>query len=147
MLTLSSPAFHHGARLPRRFTAEGENVSPPLVWAGVPAGTKEFVLICEDPDAPAKPWVHWLVYNISPLTRSFPEGRAPAAHQGRTNLDGSGYHGPLPPAGDGPHHYHFRIYALDTHLDVSPDADRDEVLAAMEGHILEDGELVGTYER
>lgn len=148
MMTVTSSAFEPGARIPTQYTGEGENVSPPLSWSGAPEGTKEFALICDDPDAPrAEPWVHWVVYKIPADSSSLPEGSAGGALEGKTSSGRSAYGGPMPPRGHGVHHYHFKIYALDQPLDLKPGATKDELLNAMTGHILAEGDLVGTYER
>lgn len=159
-MKLTSPEFRNSAAIPLRFTGEGRGISPPLNWSGVPEETREFVLICEDPDAPIRPgadhpFVHWVIYNLSPTVTQLPEGLATSerleapvwAHQGRNSFRKIGYGGPLPPQGHGPHHYVFKLYALDTELAVPPGASRDAVLAAMQGHILDETELVGTFER
>jgi Raf kinase inhibitor-like YbhB/YbcL family protein len=148
-LVLSSPAFDSGKPIPRRHTGEGEDLSPPLVWSGLPPGTLELALICDDPDAPRPtPWVHWVRYGIPPTTRSLPEGAARPGVDGANSWpEGKGYRGPMPPPGHGVHHYHFRLYALDTTLDLEPGATKAQLLAAMQDHILAMADLVGTYER
>ncbi len=156
-LTITSTAFHDGAPIPKRFTGDGENHSPPLTFAHVPTATKELALICEDPDAPsAQPWVHWVIYKISPDTRMLPEGiphpanlRIPeGAVQGSNSWGTSslGYRGPEPPPGK-LHHYHFHLYALDAPLDVKSGLDKNGLVAAMKGHVVAEAELVGTYQR
>ena len=149
MLTVTSSAFAAGAAIPKRFTGTGEDLSPPLDIGGVPAGTKELALICDDPDAPrAEPWVHWVLTGLPPSATHFDEGRVPAgAVLGKNDFGRLGYGGPMPPRGHGTHHYHFAIYALDVALGLRPGATRAEVVAAMQGHILARGELVGTFER
>jgi Raf kinase inhibitor-like YbhB/YbcL family protein len=157
---LTSSAFKSGAAIPRKHSGEGDDVSPSLAWEGAPDGTKEYELICDDPDAPSpEPWVHWVIYGIPADARALPEGvksnvpelKEPfAARQGRNSWPSGttvGYRGPSPPPGHGTHHYHFRLYALDTHLDLSPSATKQQVLDAMKGHVLAEAELVGTYER
>ncbi len=155
-LTVSSSAFGHNEAIPTKYTGEGQDVSPALSWSGVPAGTRELALICDDPDAPrAEPWVHWVIYKIPPGGTGLPQNVAktetlatPAgAVQGTNSWGRVGYGGPMPPPGHGVHHYHFKLYALDSPLDLGPGATKDELLAAMQGHILAQGELVGTYER
>jgi hypothetical protein len=154
-IEVSSPAFGNGEAIPRKFTGEGADVSPALQWSGVPAGAASIALICDDPDAPiAEPFVHWVIFNLPADTKGLPEGvpanptvDAPSAMQGENFFGNVGYGGPMPPEGHGTHHYHFKIYALDARLDLEPGAGKPEVLAAMEGHILDEGELVGTYER
>jgi Raf kinase inhibitor-like YbhB/YbcL family protein len=158
-IRICSAAFAEGEVIGKQFTGDGEDISPPLSWEGVPEGTKELALICDDPDAPtAQPWVHWVIYKLPPdlceLPQSVPPGpriEAPvAAFQGRNSWSSGqtiGYRGPAPPPGHGIHHYHFRLYALDCELEVNPAIDKDALLEAMDGHILDEGELVGTYRR
>lgn len=157
-MRLDSPAFGDGAGIPRRHTADGSDLSPPLVWSDVPSGTKELALIADDPDAPrAEPWVHWVLYGILSDSRELPEGIAreprPASldgvAQGVNSFadDRIGYRGPAPPRGHGPHHYGFTLYALDTILDLAPGATKDELLEAMDGHVLATADLTGVYER
>lgn len=148
MLTVTSSAFGSGEKIPKKYTGEGENISPPLAWSGAPEGTKEFAIICDDPDAPmAEPFVHWVAYNIPAERTSFKEGKAGGATEGVNNFGKTGYRGPMPPPGHGVHHYHFKVYALDANLGLKPGITKKELLEAMEGHILAEGELVGTYER
>jgi Raf kinase inhibitor-like YbhB/YbcL family protein len=147
-IELSSPAFEAGATIPKKHTGEGQDVSPPLQWSGLPQSTKEIAIICDDPDAPTqKPFVHWVVYKIPADRTGFPEGGTGGALEGTNDFGGRGYGGCMPPRGHGVHHYHFKVYALDTELDAPAGLSKDELLAAMEGHILDEGELVGTYER
>ena len=158
-LTVTSEAFKAGAPIPKKYTEDGEDVSPPLSWQNAPAGTKELALICDDPDAPvAEPWVHWVIYKIPASVTKLPEGvpadaelKSPAgARQGVNTWQSGrtvGYRGPAPPKGHGTHHYHFRVYALDAPLSLHAKATKKELLAAMKGHILAEGELIGTYER
>lgn len=145
---VSSPAFEAGGTIPRRHTGEGEDVSPPLEWSGLPEGTRELALICDDPDAPMpEPFVHWVLYKIPANKSGLSEGSAEGALEGRNSFGKVGYGGPMPPEGHGTHHYHFKVYALETQLDATPGLSKDQLLAAMEGHVLAEGELVGTYER
>jgi Raf kinase inhibitor-like YbhB/YbcL family protein len=155
-ITIQSGAFKPNDRIPRRHTGDGDDVSPPLSWANVPSGAKELALICDDPDAPrADPWVHWLIYKLPAGTTALPEGvatseklDAPAgAMQGRNSWGMIGYRGPAPPKGHGTHHYHFKLYALDASLDAKAGLDKDALLAKMKGHILAEGEVIGTYSR
>ncbi len=158
-MVLSSSAFEPNRDIPAKYTADGEDVSPPLSWQGVPEGTQEFVLICDDPDAPTPdPWVHWVMYKIPGSTRSLPEAIPPqerleqpaGALQGVNSWHTGrriGYRGPSPPPGSGVHHYHFKLYALDAPLDLPPGATKEEVLRAIQGHVLAQAELVGTYRR
>jgi Raf kinase inhibitor-like YbhB/YbcL family protein len=157
-IKMSSGAFEAGQPIPKLYTGDGDDRSPPLSWNGVPTGTKEFALICDDPDAPTpKPWVHWVIYKIPAQTKSLEEGvpRQPepptpkGALQGVNSFpsDNIGYRGPAPPKGHGTHHYHFKLYALDAPLNLKAALDKEAVLAAMKGHILGEGEIIGTYER
>jgi len=147
-MKITSSAFTAGGPIPRRYTGEGEDVSPPLAWDAVPDGTKEFALICDDPDAPLpEPWVHWVVYRIPPDVRSLPEGDIGDAVEGRNSWGRIGYGGPMPPPGHGVHHYHFRLYALDAPLHLKPGTTKEDLLAAMAGHVLAEAEVVGTYRR
>ena len=147
-IELSSSAFEPDGAIPTKHTAEGQDVSPPLRWSGLPEGTKELALICDDPDAPtAKPFVHWVLYKIPPDLEGLSEGSTEGALEGKNDFGGTGYGGCMPPRGHGVHHYHFKVYALDAELDAAPGLSRDELLEAMEGHVLDEGELVGTYER
>jgi len=155
-LTLTSEAFGAGQPIPKKYTGEGANVSPALHWTGAPVETQEFVLICDDPDAPRpQPWVHWVLYKIHSGTDNLPEGielsPQPAiptgARQGMNDFGQSGYGGPMPPKGHGVHHYHFTLYALDRELDLRSGLKKQDVLEAIEGHILAEGKLIGTYER
>ena len=151
-LQLSSPAFPHGEAIPAKYTADGADVSPPLQWSDPPAETRSFVLICDDPDAPRGTWVHWLIWNIPADARRLPEGiptkreLPDGARQGTNDFGRIGYGGPAPPPGK-PHRYFFRLYALDTVLDVPAGARRPELEQAMQGHVLARGELMGTYGR
>jgi Raf kinase inhibitor-like YbhB/YbcL family protein len=145
---IKSADFDAGAPIPRKHTGEGPDVSPGLAWSGVPEGTREFALICDDPDAPrTKPWVHWVFYGIPPQTNSLPEGVKGVGVEGRNDFGRSGYGGPMPPKGHGTHHYHFKLYALDAPVTLEPGAMKEELLAAMKGHVLGEAELIGTYER
>jgi Raf kinase inhibitor-like YbhB/YbcL family protein len=158
-MTLQSTAFLNGETIPVKYTGEGQNVSPPLEWRGVPQSARELVLICDDPDAPtAEPWVHWLIYNLPPETQSLPEQiprddqiqEPVSAAQGLNSWpDGEnmGYLGPMPPKGHGVHHYHFKLYALDTAINLRPGVNKSQLLTAMSNHIVATAELIGTYER
>ncbi|HKK70335.1 MAG TPA: YbhB/YbcL family Raf kinase inhibitor-like protein [Candidatus Krumholzibacteria bacterium] len=155
-MRVSSEAFDHGDRIPVEYSQDGDNLSPPLEIEGVPEGAEEIVLLAYDPDAPTPhPWVHWLVYGIPPGVRSLPEGirvsprpeRPPGARQGLNTSGDAGYEGPAPPVGDGVHELHFKAYALDQTLDLEPGADPQTVLEVMLDHVIDYGELVGTFER
>lgn len=150
---ISSPDFKTNIHLPKDFTCEGSNKAPQLQWQNAPAKTKSFVLMCDDPDAPAGTWVHWVVYNIPAgktdlsyiADRS--EKLADGTMQGLNSWPHVGYDGPCPPKGHGMHHYHFKLYALDTMLALKPKATKQEVEAAMKSHVLAQTEIVGLYER
>ena len=154
-LTISSEAFEHQGRIPRKYTCEGEDISPPLAWSGLPDGAKSLVLIVDDPDAPdpAKPrmtWVHWVLYDIPVTADRLDEDVAPAAlpagtREGFNDWKRTGYGGPCPPIGR--HRYFHKLYALDAELgDLGP-ATKTEVEGAMKGHVLAEGVLMGTYQK
>jgi Raf kinase inhibitor-like YbhB/YbcL family protein len=142
-MKITSSAFHEGANIPSKFTCDGSDTSPPLQIAGVPSGAKSLVLIVDDPDAPSGLFTHWLVWNIPPQTGSIAEGSAPKGVQGANDFGKSGYGGPCPPPGT--HRYSFKIFALDRELELRSGAKRSQVDAAMKGHIIAQGELVGRY--
>jgi Raf kinase inhibitor-like YbhB/YbcL family protein len=150
---MNSPAFGDGDPIPPKFTRDGDNLSPPLEWRDPPPGTKSFLLMVDDPDAPSGVFRHWGVYNIAPDRSALPEG---VGHGVKTESLGHGvndfgnprYDGPSPPPGHGTHHYHFRLAALDTpRLSLAPEARVVDVWAAARPHMLGEAELVGTYER
>jgi Raf kinase inhibitor-like YbhB/YbcL family protein len=160
-IELTTTAFEPGGPIPAQHTEDGEDASPPLAWSGVPEGTKELALICDDPDAPspkrpaAEPWVHWLLYKIRAETTGLSEGiprparldDPPGAVQGKNSWRTTGYRGPAPPPGSGTHRYVFKLYALDTELEIEPDVDKQALITAMSGHVIGKGRLIGTYER
>ena len=148
-LHVSSPAFGPDARLDKKYGGDGGNLSPPLEWSGAPGGTKEFALVCHDPDAPMPHgFTHWVVYGIPAGTTKLPEGQKPEAFVPGVNSAGRrGYMGPYPPNGHGVHHYYFWVYALGTESKLKPGLDRAHLLDAISGSILEQARLVGTYER
>ena len=158
-MRITSPAFEDGQRIPKPYTEDGNNISPPLRFADVPANATELALIVDDPDAPRDdPFVHWTLYkipvDIDALAENLPRGadelRKPAgALQGRNSFSkhNIGYRGPAPPKGHGVHHYHFRLYALDRPLVLAAGVERDALDEAMRGRVLARTELVGTYER
>lgn len=152
-LDLRSEAFGPQERIPRKYTDDGEDISPPLAWEGTPEDAVQLALICDDPDAPRPdPWVHWVLYGLSAASRHLDEGIAPkeevaGVRQGKNSWDRIGYGGPAPPRGHGTHHYHFKLYALSDALDLEPGATKGQVERAMKGKILDQTELVGTYER
>ena len=144
--SLGSPDFTNGADIPKQFTCSGEDRSPALEWNGAPAGTKSFALIVDDPDAPVGMWVHWVVWNIDPATREIAEDSVPrAATQGKNDWKRNGYGGPCPPSGV--HRYFFKLYALDTRLNLGAGTTKNDLEKAMEGHILAKSELIGLYKR
>ena len=152
-LALQSPVFADGRQIPGRYSAYGDDVSPPLAWQAVP-GAKSYALVMEDPDAdrPA-PYVHWVAWNIPAGVTALPEGLSTdprlddpdGMRQGLNDRGAAGYFGPRPPAGSGVHHYHVQVFALDSMLDIDPGADRNALLKAMRGHVLARARLVGTY--
>lgn len=150
-LTLRSTAFADGERIPERFVRRHGNLSPPLEWTGAPNETKSFVLVVEDPDAPGGIFRHWAVYDIPPERMRLEEGsgrHGTSLRQGANDFGNAGYDGPEPPEGHGPHHYHFRLAALDIdHLDIGPQQRAEEIWDAAQPHVLEQTELVGVYER
>jgi len=148
---LTSSAFAAGESIPRKYTCDGDDVSPPLEWTDPPAGTQSFALICDDPDAPVGTWVHWVVYDLPAETRGLPEA-VPAdadlpggGRSGENSWRRLGYGGPCPPSGT--HRYFFKLYALDTVLGLDAGAGKKQVLKAMEGHVLAQAEVMGTYSR
>lgn len=153
-LTVSSAAFSPGGAIPRKYSAYGQSISPPLAWHGAPQHTKSFALILEDPDAPTPaPFVHWIAFDIAAGVSSLPTGLATEARlsspvslrQGTNGTGRAGYFGPRPPAGDEAHHYHFEVFALDSVLPESAGTSRDALIAALDGHVLAQGELIGTF--
>lgn len=148
--SLESPAFHNGGTIPRKYARRGDNLSPPLVWQGAPAGTKSFALIIEDPDAPSGTFRHWAVYDIPGDRTQLPEGAGNGASklkQGVNDFGDASYDGPQPPAGHGVHHYHFRLAALDVEtLPIAVGEDVARIWAKARPHILAEADLVGTFE-
>jgi hypothetical protein len=140
-----SSAFQEGGDIPSKFTCDGSDSSPPLQITGVPSEAKTLVLIADDPDAPGGLFTHWLVWNIPPQTNSIAEGSAPKGVHGANDFGKSGYRGPCPPPGT--HRYSFKIFALDRELDLGSGAKRSQVNAAMKGHVIAQGELIGRYAR
>jgi Raf kinase inhibitor-like YbhB/YbcL family protein len=147
---VASPAFAAGGAIPLRHSAYGDGLSPALTWSGLPAETRSVALMMEDPDARStRPFVHWLAWNVDPALGGLPEGvtadvRPAGMSQGRNSRGGLGYFGPRPP-GSLPHHYHFQLFALDAPLRLAEGADREALLAAMRGHVVAKGELVGLF--
>ncbi len=149
-MKLVSSAFADGAAIPRRFTCDGDDVSPPLQWSGSPGGTESFVLLCEDPDAPGGTWHHWAAYDIDASVTQLAEGAArnKKLKQAVNDFRKPGYGGPCPPPGHGPHHYQFRLLALATdHLRLDPHASCRDVEREARKHLLAEAVLVGWYQR
>jgi Raf kinase inhibitor-like YbhB/YbcL family protein len=152
LMQLTSTAFSQGESIPVKYSCDDENLSPPLKWSGAPPGVKSFALIADDPDAPVGTWVHWVVFELQPTTAELPEGLPKSqflpggAKQGLNDFKHLGYGGPCPPPGKA-HRYFFKLYALDSLLDLKPGATKKEVERAIEKHILAQGELMGLYKR
>ena len=156
-MKVTSTAFLEGGTIPKEYTADGDDISPPLFWSGAPAGTKTFAVVCDDPDAPRNdPWVHWVLFNLAANATSdsyvLPE-HVPAqedlgalGRQGRNDFRKIGYGGPAPPPGK-PHRYYFKVYALNVLLDIKPGATKQQLEHAMKGHIVAEGKLMGKYGR
>ena len=150
-LSLQSSAFTHGGVIPKKFACDSD-ISPALQWSEPPAGTQSFALIADDPDAPIGTWVHWVIFNIPADQRELAEGVPPdgtlasGAKQGKNDFKKIGYGGPAPPKGK-PHRYYFKLYALDSMLELNEGASKKDVERAMKGHILASGELMGLYGR
>ncbi len=150
-IKLTSSAFSEGQPIPRAYTCDGVNISPPLEWSGVPKTAKTIAIVCDDPDAPGGTWVHWVLYNLPgdniglvenlPVTESLKAG----GFQGSNDFGKIGYGGPCPPSGT--HRYFFRVYAIDSELPLKAGATKAELMKAMEGHVLLQGQLMGTYRR
>jgi hypothetical protein len=150
-LRVQSSAFSEGGAIPRQYTCDGRDLSPPLSFSGLPPEAKSLALICDDPDAPGKTWVHWVLYNLPPGSKGLPEG-VPATKdvpgggaQGNNDFRKIGYGGPCPPSGT--HRYFFKLYALDGQVSLPPGATKQDLLRAMEGHVLAEGKLSGKYTR
>ncbi len=145
-MKLSSPEFNEGEFIPKKYSCEGADISPPLNISGAPEDAKSLALIVDDPDAPSGTWVHWVVWNIMPSWQigegSVPEG----GMQGKNDFGKMNYGGPCPPSGPA-HRYYFKLYALDTELELSPGATKEELLSAMEGHILAQAQIMGKYKK
>jgi Raf kinase inhibitor-like YbhB/YbcL family protein len=152
-LDLKSDAFVNGQSIPAKYSCIGKNVSPALTWSDPPAGAQSFALIVDDPDAPAGTWVHWVLYNIPADRRSLPEdlpvagknAEPNAIYFGKNSSGNTRYDGPCPPSGT--HRYYFKLYALDTLINLVPGATKNELLSQMQGHILAQGELMGTFSK
>jgi Raf kinase inhibitor-like YbhB/YbcL family protein len=154
-LSITSTAFSEGQPISQKYTCQGSDISPPLAWipqGGTPAAIKSFALIMDDPDAPIGTWVHWVLYDLPATVTGLPENTPKSqellngAKQGLNSWPRLGYGGPCPPPGK-PHRYFFKLYALDTMLNLKPGATKKDVEAAMKGHVLAEGQLMGTYQR
>jgi Raf kinase inhibitor-like YbhB/YbcL family protein len=150
--TITSPAFQNGEVIPTRYTRDGENLSPPLEWRDAPPETKSFVLVVEDPDAPSGTFRHWALYNIPAGATGLPEGASGqgpgGAGEGVNGFGNARYDGPQPPKNHGPHHYHFRLAALDVpQLDIPASAKAEDIWTKAQPHIIAEAEVVGVYER
>jgi len=150
-ITVSSTAFEEEGMIPKKYTCDGANISPPLTFSGVPEGSRSLALISDDPDAPAGTWVHWVLFNIPPEMTGLPENVPPdetladGSRHGVTDFGHFGYGGPCPPSGT--HRYFFKLYALDTVLNLSGRVTKDQLETAMQTHILAQGKLMGRYQR
>lgn len=144
-LILTSPAFEYGKSIPSKYTCDGEDLNPPLEISGINFSTKSLTLIMDDPDAPAGVWVHWVKWNIPTSTTSISEGQEPGGVSGKGTGGNLDYKGPCPPSGE--HRYFFKLYALDTILDLQKGADKKELEKAMQGHILQQTKLMGLYKK
>ena len=150
-IEVTSSAFAEGGMIPKKCTCDGQDISPPLEWNHVPAGAKSVALIADDPDAPGKTWVHWVIYDLPGDTHELHENvphdktLPNCAKQGLTDFKKIGYGGPCPPSGT--HRYYFKVYALDKKLDLTPGATKPQLLDAMKGHVVAEGQLMGKYSR
>ena len=152
-IEVKSTAFQDGAMMPKLYTCDGKDISPPLSWTGVPAEAKSIALIMDDPDAPVGTWIHWVLFNIPPDTKSLVENIPRALSLPNGGVHGAnswgkkkvGYGGPCPPSGT--HRYYFKVYALDTKLNLGSGATVDQIQKAMKGHVMAEGQLMGKYKR
>jgi Raf kinase inhibitor-like YbhB/YbcL family protein len=150
-IKLTSSAFSEGGMIPRRYTCDAEDVSPDLSWSGLPEGTKSFALICDDPDAPMGTWVHWVLFNLPADLTALPVAIPPdkslanGGVHGKNDFGRLGYGGPCPPGGT--HRYYFKLYALDAQLNLESGITKAQLLEAMQGHVLAEGQLMGKYKR
>jgi Raf kinase inhibitor-like YbhB/YbcL family protein len=151
-IQITSTAFADGQPIPAKYACDGQDVSPPLKWSSAPANTKSFALIADDPDAPGGAWVHWVLYDLPATATELAENTPKSAQlsngakQGLNSWPHLGYGKPCPPRGK-PHRYFFKLYALDQMLNLKPGATKKDVEAAMKGHVLAEGQLMGTYQR
>jgi Raf kinase inhibitor-like YbhB/YbcL family protein len=145
-LQITSPAFQNNGNIPRQYTCDGKDMNPPLVIENIPQGARSIAVICDDPDAPIGIWVHWVLWNIDPSVKEIKENAVPqGAVVGMNDFGKHQYGGPCPPSGT--HRYFFKVYALDTMLNISPNSTKANLEKAMKGHILAEGQLVGLYKR
>ncbi|MDD5437651.1 MAG: YbhB/YbcL family Raf kinase inhibitor-like protein [Patescibacteria group bacterium] len=144
-MQITSPAFSHQQPLPAKYTCDGNEISPPLNIEGIPAETKSLALILNDPDAPSGDFVHWVVFNIPPLVKEIEEGQTPPGVVGRNTLGTNAYVSPCPPSGE--HRYTFKLYALDSMVDLPSSTTKDELLEAIRSHVITQTELIGLYAR
>ena len=150
-MEIKSTSFNHEEMIPAKYTCDGQNISPPLAWSSAPKETKSFALICDDPDAPAGTWVHWVIFDIPANVNSLPEKVvkqeeiAGLGKNGKNTSGHYGYDGPCPPGGT--HRYYFKLYALDTILNLNSGLSKEDLLKAMKGHILAEAQLMGRYKR
>ncbi len=150
-LKITSSAFDEGTMIPKKYTCDDEDISPPLSWTEIPDGVESFALICDDPDAPMGTWVHWVIFNIPSNVHELPEGVPTnetlknGSKQGTNDFGKIGYGGPCPPGGT--HRYFFKLYALDTLLNLGTGLSKSQLLSAIKDHILSEGQLVGKYQR
>lgn len=145
-IQMASSAFAEGEFIPARYTCDGENLSPPLMWSAIPQSAESVALIMDDPDAPAGIWVHWVIYDLPPNLDGLDEGATEIGVDGVNSWNNTGYGGPCPPPGN-PHRYYFKLFALDTELYLQSGAPKADIEKAMQGHILAKGQLMGKYRR
>jgi Raf kinase inhibitor-like YbhB/YbcL family protein len=145
-LKISSPVFENNRFMPAKYSCDGMDVNPPLLIENVPTNTKSLALVVDDPDAPAGTWVHWVLWNINPDTKEIKENSIPSgAKQGLNDFRQHNYRGPCPPSGT--HRYFFKLYAIDTVLNLNPDSTKADLESAMKGHIIEQAQIIGLYRR
>jgi Raf kinase inhibitor-like YbhB/YbcL family protein len=146
-MDLTSSNFEEGGRIPREHSCDGDDAPPELLWSGVPSGVVALALTCEDPDAPGGTFVHWVVWGIDPSSGRIGADDGPGIRHGRNGFGNSGYGGPCPPPGHGPHRYEFTLYALDQSIELEPGSTIEELRSAIDGHVRATATLMGTYER
>lgn len=146
-IEITSPSFGEGEAIPAKFTCTGDNISPELVWSELPAGTKSFALIMDDPDAPVGTWVHWVLYNLPADARGLAESYTPESgvSAGKNSWGTTDYGGPCPPSGQ--HRYYFKLYALDIVLEENASMDKATLLKQIDGHVIGEGQLIGVYQK